>query len=85
MSQHSREPRQYLVAMIVGAVVGGVVVAVATKAIPRIMAQMMSEMPQKMMAQMKAEGLEPADMCQRMMANFKPAQPSEESTVQSQN
>jgi hypothetical protein len=63
--------------MIVGAVVGGIVVAVATKALPRIMSQMM--------AQMKAGGHDPADMCQRMMANFKPAQPSEESTAPSQN
>ncbi len=49
-------------------------VAIVTKAIPKIMSgmmsQMMSEMPQKMMAQMKAEGLDPAEMCQRMMANF---------------
>ena len=89
MSQHSPEPRKYLVAMIAGAVGGGVIVAVATKALPRIMAQlmeqMMSEMPQHMMAQMKAEGLEPFDMCQRMMANFKAAQSSEDSTAQGQN
>lgn len=85
MSEHRTEPRKYLIAMIVGAVAGGIVVAVAAKAIPRIMsqmmAQMMSEMPQLMMAQMKAEGLEPAEMCQRMMANFKSAQPSEGSTA----
>jgi hypothetical protein len=54
--------------------VGGIVVAIATKAIPKIMSrmmsQMMSEMPQKMMAQMKAEGINPAEMCQHMLANF---------------
>jgi hypothetical protein len=79
--QPSAEPRKYLVAVIVGAVVGGIVVAVATRALPRIMSQlmeqMMAEMPQRMMDQMRAEGLEPADMCQRMMANFKASQAKE--------
>ena len=86
MSPQSIEPRKYLIAMIVGAVVGGIVVAVATKALPRIMsqlmAQMMAEMPQRMMDQMRAEGLEPAEMCLRMMANFKASQSNEGSPVQ---
>ncbi len=74
MSKQSVDRRRYLVAVILGAVAGGIVVAIATKAIPRIMSrmmsQMMSEMPHKMMAQMKAAGIDPAEMCQRMMANF---------------
>ena len=86
MSQHSTEPRKYLIAMIVGGVAGGIVVAIATKAIPRIMsqlmAQMMAEMPQRMMDQMRAEGLEPDEMCQRMMANCKSAQAGEGLTAQ---
>ncbi len=87
MAQHNTEPRKYLVAMIIGVIIGGLMVAVATKALPRIMAQlmkqMMSEMPQRMMAQMKAEGIDPMDMCQRMIANFNQQQstrtPTEES------
>ncbi len=89
MSNHDTEPRKYLAVMLVGAVAGGIVVAVVTRAIPRIMSQMMkqmmSEMPQRMMAQMRAEGIDPAEMCQCMMANFKAAQSSEDSTAQSQN
>jgi hypothetical protein len=81
MSLQSTEPRKYLAALIVGAVVGGVVVAVTTKALPRIMSQlmeqMMAEMPQRMMDQMRTEGLEPAEMCQRMMVNFKASQSQE--------
>ncbi len=61
-------------------------VAIVTKAIPKIMSkmmsQMMSEMPQKMMAQMKAEGIDPAEMCQRMMANFDQRQSTKASTDQ---
>ena len=86
MSNHSTETRKYLVAMLAGAVAGGIVVTVATKAIPRIMSQMMarmmSEMPQRMMAQMRAEGIEPAEMCQRMLANFSLSQSSEASAEQ---
>ncbi len=83
------QPRQYFMVLIAGAVIGGLIVAIATKALPRIMAQlmeqMMSGMPQRMMAQMKAEGLEPFEMCQRMMANCQAAQASESLTAQSQN
>ncbi len=68
------EPQRYLAAVVLGAVIGGIIVAIVTKALPKIMSemmtQMMSEMPQKMMAQMKAEGIDPPEMCQRMMANF---------------
>ena len=68
------EPQRYLIAVMLGAVIGGIIVAIVTRAIPKIMSQMMSqmmsEMPQKMMAQMKAEGIDPAEMCQRMMANY---------------
>lgn len=82
MTPDGTESRKYLATLIIGAVIGGVVVAVATKAIPRIMsqlmAQMMAEMPQRMMDQMRAEGLEPAEMCQRMMANFKQMQMNED-------
>ena len=74
MSKQSVDRRRYLVAVILGALAGGIVVAIATKAIPKIMSQMMdqmmTQMPQKMMARMKAEGIDPAEMCQRMMANF---------------
>ena len=83
MTSDGTETRKYLAALIIGAVIGGVVVAIATRAIPRIMsqlmAQMMAEMPQRMMDQMRAEGLEPAEMCQRMMANFMPTRTNEDS------
>ena len=74
MSKQGIDNRRYLVALILGVVSGGIVVAIATKTIPKIMSRMMSqimsEMPQKMMAQMKTKGIDPAEMCQRMMANF---------------
>jgi hypothetical protein len=86
MSNQSADRRSYLVAILLGAVVGGVIVAIVTKAIPKIMSQMMSqmmsEMPQKMMAHMKAEGIDPAEMCQRMMASFNPPQSKPSSTEQ---
>ena len=86
MSSPNTERGRYLVVLILGAVAGGLIVAVATKAIPKIMSglmeQMMSEMPQKMRAYMQAEGIDPAEMCQRMMANFNPSQSSEASTAQ---
>ncbi len=78
------EPPKYLIAVVLGAVIGGIIVAIMTKAIPKIMsemmAQMMSEMPQNMMARMKAEGIDPAEMCQRMMANFNQPSPTKVST-----
>ena len=80
MSKQSVDRRHYLVAVILGAVAGGIVVAIATKAIPKIMSHMMSEMPQKMMVQMKAEGINPAEMCQHMMANFNQPPSSETPT-----
>ena len=88
MSKQSGDRHRYLAAVILGAVAGGIVVALATRAIPKIMSrimsqlmsQMRSEMPQKMMARMKAEGIDPAEMCQRMMANFNPPPSSETST-----
>jgi hypothetical protein len=84
MSKQGIDNRRYLLAVILGAVSGGIVVALATKAIPRIMyrmmSQMMSEMPQKMMAQMKTKGLDPAEMCQRTMANFNPPRSGETPT-----
>ena len=83
------DPKRYLIAVMLGAVVGGIMVAIVTKAIPKIMSgmmsQMMSEMPQKIMAQMKAEGIDPTEMCQRMMANFNPSQSGEGSTARSHN
>jgi hypothetical protein len=86
MSNPSADRRSYLVAVLLGAVIGGVIVAIMTKAIPKIMSQlmskMMSEMPQKMMAQMKAEGIDPAEMCQRMMANFNQPQSKSSPTEQ---
>ncbi len=78
------DPKRYLIAVMLGAVVGGIMVAIVTKAIPKIMsemmAQMMSQMPQNMMARMKAEGIDPTEMCQRMMANFNQPSPTKVST-----
>ncbi|MGD2207697.1 MAG: hypothetical protein PVH17_13060 [Anaerolineae bacterium] len=68
----------YAVAAALGALVGGILVLWLTKAIPKMMSRMMNEMmssmPQAMMAQMEKEGLNPAEMCQQMMAQFRDTQ-----------
>ncbi len=89
MSSPKDDPKRYLIAIILGAVAGGIIVAIVTKALPKIMSrmmsQMMSEMPQKMMAQMKAEGINPAEMCQRMIASFNQPQSPEASAAHTHN
>lgn len=65
---------RYALAALAGAVVGGVAVTLAARLLPKVMEQMMDKMmaefPRRMMARMQAEGRDPAEMCQRMMAEF---------------
>mgnify|MGYP000148777179 CR=1 FL=1 len=65
----------YAIAALVGTVAGGVAVALAARLAPKVMGQMMEKMmaefPRRMMAQMQAEGRDPMEMCQRMMAEFR--------------
>jgi hypothetical protein len=65
----------YVIAALVGAVAGGLAVALAARLLPKMMDRMMdkmrSEFPRRMMAQMQAEGRDPMEMCQRMMAEFR--------------
>ena len=60
----------YVFAALLGALAGGALVAIAGRMIPKLMEKMMAEFPKRMMAQMRAEGLDPGEMCQRMMAEF---------------
>ncbi len=66
---------RYVIAALVGAVVGGLAVALAGRLLPKMMDRMMdrmrSEFPRQMMARMQAEGCDPMEMCQRMMAEFR--------------
>lgn len=65
----------YAVAALLGAVAGGVAVTLAARLLPKVMGQMMDKMmaefPRQMMARMQAEGRDPMEMCQRMMAEFR--------------
>ena len=65
----------YAVAALLGAVAGGLAVTLAARLLPKVMGQMMDKMmaefPRQMMARMQAEGRDPMEMCQRMMAEFR--------------
>lgn len=62
----------YAIVALVGAVAGGLAVVMTTSLIPKVMERMMDKMmaefPRRMMARMQAEGRDPMEMCQRMMA-----------------
>jgi O-methyltransferase involved in polyketide biosynthesis len=64
----------YGIAALVGAVAGGLAVALAARLAPKVMGRMMDKMmaefPRRMMARMQAEGRDPMEMCQKMMAEF---------------
>jgi hypothetical protein len=64
----------YVVAAVLGAIGGGLVVAFTMRVIPNLMTEMMnrmmSGMMQNMMSRMQAEGVDPEEMCRRMMAQF---------------
>lgn len=66
--------RGYVVAAVLGAISGGLVVAFTMRVIPNLMSGMMnrimSGMMQNMMSRMQAEGVDPEEMCRRMMAQF---------------
>ena len=69
--------RRYVLVAILGAIGGGLFVAIATKAIPKIMSQIMFGMMQNMMGQMRKSGVNPSEMCEKMMKGCGEAQPKE--------
>ena len=56
-----------MLAAFLGAIGGAVAVTIATDAIPKMMPRVMSGMMQNMMRRMREEGVDPAEMCRRMM------------------
>jgi len=54
-------------AAFLGVIGGAVAVTIATDVIPKVMSRLMSGMMQNMMGRMREEGVDPAEMCQRMM------------------
>lgn len=66
-----------VLAGILGAIGGGLLVAIATRALPKMMSRMMSGMMQNMIGQMRESGVNPAEMCARMMKNCGEGGPAE--------
>ncbi len=62
MFDASTDPKDYLLAAVLGALGGGLLVALTTRAIPMMMTAIMPTMMRSMMAQMQEMGCDPSEI-----------------------